>query len=112
MPPAGGDLAGLHGSLDCDLARSPLTNSMPVLRHRLYEGGGPVDFLMAWVSVPDLSVHPSRQRYTFAARDDSGSVVTFQSLDDPFRAEIRFDSDGLVTDYPGIARLVTALKNT
>src|SRR5258708_31944446 len=31
-------------------------------RHGLLGGGGPVDFLMAWVSVPWLSVTPSRQR--------------------------------------------------
>jgi hypothetical protein len=50
------DLASLAGALDCDLGLSPLTNSMPVLRHSLLEGGGPIDFRMAWVSVPDLSV--------------------------------------------------------
>jgi hypothetical protein len=57
LPAPGGDLAAVAGALDCDLSLSPLTNSMPVLRHRLPEGGGPVDFRMAWVSVPDLVVH-------------------------------------------------------
>ena len=36
-PAPGGDPALLAGSLDCDLGLSPLTNSMPVLRHRLHE---------------------------------------------------------------------------
>jgi hypothetical protein len=49
LPPPGGDMARLADALDCDLALSPLTNSMPVLRHGLLDGGGPLEFLMAWV---------------------------------------------------------------
>ena len=30
----------------------------------MHEGGEGRDLLMAWVSVPDLGVHPSEQRYT------------------------------------------------
>ncbi len=106
LPAPGGDVAALAGALDCDLALSPISNSMPVLRHRLHEGGGPVDFLMAWVSVPDLSVHPSRQRYRFLRREPGARIVRFESLDGGFAAEIGFDDDGLVLDYPGIARRV------
>ena len=51
--------AELEGALDCDLAFSPLTNLMPVRRHRLHEQPGTVDFAMAWVSLPDLKVHRS-----------------------------------------------------
>ncbi len=102
----GGNLAPLAGALDCDLGLSPLTNSMPVLRHRLHEAGEPIDLLMAWVSVPDLSVHASRQRYTFVRRERHARIVRFESLDDEFAADISFDPDGLVLDYPGIARHV------
>jgi hypothetical protein len=34
-------------------------------------------------------------------------VVRFDSLDDPFTADIKFDEDGLVVDYPGIGRRLT-----
>lgn len=102
----GGDLAAVAGALDCDLGLSPLTNSMPVLRHRLHEAGGPMDFLMAWVSVPDLAVHASRQRYTFVRQEPAARIVRFESLDDAFVAEIGFDRHGVVLDYPGIARHV------
>jgi uncharacterized protein len=107
-PPPGGDLDALAGALDCDLALSPLTNTMPVLRHGLHQGGGTVDFLMAWVSVPDLSVHPSAQRYTFAGRDRGTWLVRFESLDpgEKFTADIRMDTAGVALDYPGIARKV------
>ncbi len=77
---------------------------MPVLRHGLLRGGGPVDFLMAWVSVPDLAVSASRQRYTFVRTLGEGAVVRYESLDSDFTAEITFDRDGLVVDYPGIGR--------
>lgn len=94
------ELPDLGGALDCDLGLSPLTNSMPVLRHGLLEPGELVDFLMAWVSVPDLAVHRSLQRYVPLGE----GVVRYESLDDDFTAEIVFDSDGLVVDYPGIAK--------
>jgi hypothetical protein len=104
----GGDLAALGttfgGALDCDLGLSPLTNTMPVLRHGLLTGGGPRTFQMAWVSVPDLSVQLSEQSYEFIRRDPGTghSVVRFAS--DGFRADIVFDSSGFVVDYPGIGR--------
>jgi hypothetical protein len=102
MPPPGGDMARLVDALDCDLAWSPLTNSMPVLRHGLLSGGGSIDFVMAWVSVPDLSVHASRQRYTFVRKESDLSVIRYESRDSTFAADVTFDSDGLVVDYPGI----------
>ena len=98
----GGDMSLLTGAMDCDLAWSPLTNTMPVLRHDLLRAGGPVDFLMAWVSVPDLHVYPSGQRYTFLRRDRGYSVVRYESIAGGFTAEIVFDSKGLVVNYPGI----------
>ncbi len=108
QPPPGGDLTSLVDALDCDLGLSPLTNSMPVLRHGLHEGGGPVDFLMAWVSVPDLAVSPSRQRYTFIGRERRGRVVRFEDRDGTFVADITFDDHGMVLDYPGIARVAAS----
>jgi hypothetical protein len=104
-PAPGGDTALLTGALDCDLGLSPLTNSMPVLRHGLHEGGGPVDFLMAWVAVPELAVYPSRQRYTFLRTEPHARIVSFHSLDSDFDADIAFDEQGVVLDYPGIGRL-------
>lgn len=102
LPPPGGDMSTLAGAVDCDIALSPLTNTMPVLRHGLLHVGGPLDFLMAWISVPDLHVHPSRQRYTFIRRDRERSVVRYESESRDFVADILFDADGLVLDYPGI----------
>jgi hypothetical protein len=99
----GTELPGLGGALDCDLGLCPLTNTMPVLRHDLLDGSGTADFVMAWVSVPDLAVHAAPQRYT--ALGDR--VVRFESLDSPFTANLTFDADGLVVDYPRLARRLT-----
>ena len=60
---------------------------------------------MAWVSVPDLSVHRSPQRYTFLRTiDDERSLVRFESrAADGFQADLTYDAEGFVLDYPGIA---------
>jgi hypothetical protein len=92
----------LAGALDCDLAYSPLTNLMPIRRYDLHLGGGTRDFVMAWVSVPDLAVHASPQRYVHVRR----GVVRFVSLDDDFRSELEVDADGLVVRYPRLAERV------
>jgi hypothetical protein len=104
----GGDPAALAGALDCDLGLSPLLNTPPVLRHGLLRAGAPAapDLVMAWVSVPDLAVRPSRQRYT--ALDAAGGRIVFAELDDAgapaFTATLTYDAEGLVLDYPGIGR--------
>src|SRR5579864_2094251 len=98
---------------DCDLGLSPLTNSLPVLRHGLLDGGGPIDFHMAWVAVPELAVHASPQRYTFVRRQADVAIVRYESLDSDFVADISFDSNGLVLEYPRIAHVIgNATDNT
>src|SRR4051812_33075308 len=47
--------AELEGALDCDLGLSPLTNTMPILRHGLHQVPGSAELTMAWMSVPDLA---------------------------------------------------------
>lgn len=103
LGPSGGNPALFAGALDCDLALSPLTNAMPVLRRGLLTSGGPVEFLMAWISVPDLSVRPDGQRYTFVRTNSNEHVVRFDATDGAFTADIVLDADGIVLDYPGIA---------
>jgi hypothetical protein len=102
LPLPTGNMQELVGAQDCDLALSPLTNTMPVLRHGLLRGGGSVDLVMAWISVPDLSVVSSRQRYTFTRTDELVSVVHYESESRDFTADIVLDDDGLVLEYPGI----------
>ena len=109
LPDPGGNVDGFETALDPDLGLSPLFNTMPVLRSRVHEGGATEDLLMLWISVPDLSFHPSPQRYTHRlTRPDGTRVIRFEAVGDgePFMADIAFDVEGLVVDYPGIARRV------
>jgi uncharacterized protein len=93
---------GLRDALDCDLGVSPLFNSMPVLRHGLHEGGEAREFVMTWISVPDLAVRRSEQRYTPVGP----GRVNFTSGD--FSADIHFDEHGLVSLYEDFLERVAA----
>ncbi|MDT0379505.1 putative glycolipid-binding domain-containing protein [Streptomyces sp. DSM 42041] len=102
----GEPLSGLGEALDCDLGLCPLTNTMPVLRHRLHERPGDRSLVMAWISVPDLVVRASRQHYTHLGEWPGRSRVRFAS--GTFRSDVTFDRDGFVVDYPQLARRVSA----
>jgi hypothetical protein len=83
-----------------DLAWSPLFNSLPVLRDGLMQTGPARSYRMRWVDVPSLAVSWSQQRY-----EPYGlGLVGFRAGD--FTAQIQFGEDGLVHNYPGIARRV------
>jgi len=109
LPSGGGDPKALEEALDCDLGLSPVTNLMPVLRHGLLAGGGPVELIMAWVSVPDLSVRPDGQRYSFLRAGADHKVLRYEATDGTFAADITVDREGLVLDYPGIARRLASV---
>jgi uncharacterized protein len=102
LPAAGGDAAAVAGAEDCDLGLSPLSNTMPILRHRLHREPGAVELTMAWVSVPDLGLHRSVQRYEHLRTTPRGAVVRFVSGD--FTADLVVDRAGFVLDYPDLAR--------
>jgi hypothetical protein len=103
LPPSGGDPTAFAGALDCDLGRSPVTNLMPILRYKLLAGGGRVELTVAWVSVPELSVRADGQRYA-PLGGATDPRVRYEASDGSFAADITLDSDGLVVEYPGIAR--------
>jgi uncharacterized protein len=106
LPAAGGSTEKFAEALDCDIAHCPVTNTMPVLREGLMEAREPEDFVMAWVSVPDLAVHRSEQRYEPVSRDPEGAVVRYVGRHRSFVGELRLDTHGLVVHYPELADLV------
>jgi uncharacterized protein len=55
---------------------------------------------MRWVNVPSLELHRSEQEYLPLG----GGLVRFRA--GSFTADIQFDPDGFVLDYPGLARRV------
>jgi hypothetical protein len=57
---------------------------------------------MAWVSVPDLGLLVSAQRYEHV-REGRRALVD-RGLFPGFTAELEVDDDGLALVYPGLAR--------
>lgn len=112
------DPSSLIGADDCDLGLCPVTNTMPMLRSVLpgsvrsrSAGGstpGPeLEFVMAWVEVPSLRVIRSEQIYQLRRIDvDGTSVVRYIGLHRSFVGDLSVDRDGLVIDYPQLARRV------
>ena len=90
--------------LDVDVQYSPLTNLMPIRRLGLDRPGAAGSFVMAWISVPSLAITLDDQRYTLLGIDDGDRCARFENGDGFFIAVIRCDADGVVVDYPGIAR--------
>jgi hypothetical protein len=103
--PWDGSLPDLREALDIDIENSPLTNTMPILRHGFqHEGSG--DFLMAFVKTPSLRLERSPQRYEHLRRTGAGSVVRYISRDGDFTADLELDADGLLEFYPRLARRI------
>jgi uncharacterized protein len=105
--PWGGELPELSAARDIDIQNSPLTNTMPILRHGFQEGGS-AEFVMAFVLAPTLRVQASRQGYEHVRRGDAGAVVRYLGLDSDFQADLELDEDGLLVSYPRLARRVEA----
>jgi hypothetical protein len=88
----------LDGADFFDLGWSPLFNSLPVLRDGLLEPGRQRHYVMRWVDVPSLRISTSEQHYESFGE----GLVRYRSGD--FTADIRFDDNGFVVEYPGLAR--------
>ena len=80
-----------------DLGLSPLFNSLPVWRDGLLDEGAAREYVMRFVSVPDLTVTEAEQRYEPLGE----GRVRFSSGD--FAADLVFDDEGLVVHYEGLA---------
>jgi uncharacterized protein len=84
-----------------DLFASPFFNSLPVMRDGLLDGGRPREYLMRFVSLPELEVVRSEQRY----EPRGGRVVRYSS--GSFAADIAFDVDGFVSRYEGFLERIS-----
>jgi hypothetical protein len=104
------DAPSIDGALDCDLALCPVTNSMPILRLGLLDAVAPeTELVMAWVDLPSLRVIRSDQVYSGVRRFDAGegnALVRYQSANRSFIADLTVDEDGIVIDYPQLARRI------
>ena len=93
------------GSVDVDLAFSPMFNTIPIRRLGLHRQAGEHTLPMVFVSLPDLEVRVVEQTYRTASVLDEGTghaEIGFRWGD--FTADLVVDADGVVASYPGLAR--------
>ncbi|WP_433656113.1 putative glycolipid-binding domain-containing protein [Nocardia sp. CA-128927] len=96
----------LADARDCDLACSPLTNTMPIIRTGLHRHPGTAEFVMAFVEVPGLRVVPSKQTYTHLGPADGGAEVRYAA--GSFTSDLHIDAEGFVVVYPTLGHRVPA----
>lgn len=92
----------LDGCVDVDFESSAVTNTLPLHRLDFIEGIG-VDVPAAFVRADDLSVGRLEQRYTLIEARPELILFHYESSTFEFACDLRYDSSGLVVDYPGIA---------
>jgi uncharacterized protein len=101
---ATGVALALDGCVDIDIYPSPFTNTLPIRRLAEAEVGRPVAVDVAWVVLPALTIQATRQVYTLLERDGAGARWRFRAVDSDYTAELAVDAQGVVRDYPEIAR--------
>ena len=94
---AGQPRADLAGCQDIDIAATPLTNTMPV-RQLVLAPGETRTFRVLYVRIPELSATAMDQDYT--RLDPATPPRRFRYASPGFTAEVAFDADGIVEDYP------------
>lgn len=103
--PDGTPRPALDGCFDVDLPSTVFTNTLPI--RRLAMGAGRSEEIsVVYIGVPDFEVSVARQRYTCLTWGPEGGRCRFDDIATDFTAEITLDADGLVVDYPRIARRV------
>jgi uncharacterized protein len=106
----GEDLPSLSGCRDVDISGTPFTNTLPIRRLALPSSAS-ATLRMAYVTIPQLQVEVTEQRYTCMESTSSGGRYWFEGLEQgvaTFTAELPVDQDGLVMDYPELFRRVGA----
>lgn len=89
--------ADLAGADDIDISATPLTNTQAIRQLGL-GAGGTRPFRVVYVKLPALTVSPMSQDYT--RLDPAEPARRFRYASPGFTAEVSFDADGIVEDYP------------
>lgn len=97
---AGVAYPALDGCTEVDFSRSPFTNTLPIRRLMLVPGQS-ADIQVVYISVPDLSIQPLKQRYTCLEQTAAGGLYRYEGLDSGFTVDLPVDAQGIVLDYPG-----------
>lgn len=88
------------GALDVDIFPTPFTNTIPIRRLNLAAGQS-ADIIVAYITLPEMSVIADPQRYTCI---EPLKTYRFESAGSDFKCDIEVDEDGLVVSYLGLFR--------
>ena len=91
------------GALDVELALSPLCNALPIRRLGLHCRAAQHDLAVVFVALPSLEVWRVSQTYRTVSLGEPAAVSI---SGDSWKVDFTVDADGLVLDYPGVARRV------
>jgi hypothetical protein len=92
------------GAIDVDVAGAVTFNALPIRRFGLHRKEGEQTLPVVFVNLPDLSITVVETTYRTVSIDEHQSVISLTRGE--FHADLTVDHDGLVLDYPGIARRV------
>lgn len=98
---AGARRTDFDGAVDVGLTRSPLFTAMPVRRVGLHRTPRECELAVVFVGLPSLRVELVRQSYRTVSVGER-PVVAFSG--GGVEAELTLDAEGVVVDYPGLAR--------
>lgn len=93
----GEEIGVVHGCIDIDLNFSPVTNLLPIRRHRLAVGEEAA-VTAAWLRFPSFALEPLDQIY----RRTDERHYHYASAGGSFTAELTVNAQGFVTHYPGL----------
>jgi uncharacterized protein len=89
------------GCIDVDIMAVTFTNTLPIRRLHLPLGESR-EINAAFITVPELEVKVTRQRYTRLRPNE----YRYEGLETNFTAALTVDDDGIVIDYTQLSRRV------
>lgn len=99
------------GCLDVDIQVTPFTNTLAIRRLGLGPGEKAPIRVVYLALLPAFALRPAEQRDTCLQRNAQGGIYRYEGIfrnSVNFAAELAVDSDGVVYDYPGQFRSVSA----
>jgi hypothetical protein len=92
------------GAADVDVAGMVTFTALPIRRLALHRKPATHELPVVYVSMPDLTVTLTKQTYRTVEVTAEGAVINYSVPD--FTADLTVDRNGMVIDYPGIAKRV------
>lgn len=96
----GEEVKAMRGCLNLDLAETPFTNCLAINQLALLPGAE-AEIKVARITIPELSIQPLRQHYTYVGDQRHNRVYHCENQYRGWAAEFYVDDAGMVTDYPG-----------